>query len=60
MNSWTLHVKEDPSTGDLYLEFPDDLMDSCGWVVGDSILWVDNKDGSWSLRKSDGNTNPSK
>ena len=51
---WTLDVKEDPETGDQILEFPDDLMESAGWKEGDVIEWIDNKDGSWTLRKKDG------
>jgi bifunctional DNA-binding transcriptional regulator/antitoxin component of YhaV-PrlF toxin-antitoxin module len=50
---WTLDVKEDPETGDQILEFPDDLMESAGWKEGDQIEWIDNKDGSWTLRKKD-------
>jgi len=50
---WILDVKEDPESGDLILEFPDDLMTSSGWKIGDTIEWIDNKDGSWTLRKKD-------
>lgn len=48
---WTLDVKNDPETGDQILEFPDDLMESAGWKEGDVIEWIDNQDGSWTLRK---------
>lgn len=50
---WVIDVKEDPDTGDCILEFPDDLMESSGWKEGDVIEWIDNKDGSWTLRKKD-------
>ena len=53
MSRWTLDVKEDPETGDQILEFPDDLMESAGWKEGDKIEWIDNKDGSWTLRKKE-------
>jgi bifunctional DNA-binding transcriptional regulator/antitoxin component of YhaV-PrlF toxin-antitoxin module len=53
MSKWTLDIKEDPETGDQILEFPDDLMESAGWKEGDVIEWIDNKDGSWTLRKKD-------
>lgn len=52
--SWTLTVQEDPDTGDQILEFPDDLMESAGWKEGDVLEWIDNKNGSWTLRKKDG------
>lgn len=53
---WILDVKEDPETKDQILEFPDDLMESAGWKEGDVIEWIDNKDGSWTLRKKDDTT----
>lgn len=52
--TWTLDVKQDPETGDQILEFPDDLMESAGWKEGDVLEWIDNKNGSWTLRKKDG------
>jgi len=54
--NWTLEVQEDPETGDKILEFPDDLMESAGWKEGDVLEWIDNKNGSWTLRKKDDNT----
>ena len=51
--NWTLEVQEDPETGDKILEFPDDLMESGGWKEGDVLEWIDNKNGSWTLRKKD-------
>ena len=51
--NWTLEVKEDPENGDKILEFPDDFMENAGWVEGDTIEWIDNKDGSWTMRKLD-------
>ncbi len=47
----TLTVHEDPETGDLYLLFPQPMLDQAGWKEGDVIEWIDNKDGSWSLSK---------
>jgi bifunctional DNA-binding transcriptional regulator/antitoxin component of YhaV-PrlF toxin-antitoxin module len=52
--NWVLTVQEDPETGDQILEFPDDLMQSAGWKEGDVLEWIDNKNGSWLLRKKDG------
>ena len=51
--TWTLEVKQDPETGDQILEFPDDLMESAGWVEGDTLQWIDNKNGTWTLRKKE-------
>jgi hypothetical protein len=51
--SWTLEVKEDPENGDAILEFPDDLMQEAGWKEGDTLEWIDNKDGSWTMKKKE-------
>lgn len=37
--------------GSYYIIIPDELFDDIGWKVGDNIKWVDNNDGSFSLRK---------
>jgi hypothetical protein len=46
-----LDIKEDPETGDPFIEIPDDICDQLGFKVGDMIIWTDNKDGSFTLRK---------
>ena len=53
MSSWTLDVKYDNETGDTYLQLPDDMMKQAGWNLGDDIEWIDNKDGSWTLKKKE-------
>jgi hypothetical protein len=49
----TLEVQENEETGELYLEFPTQLLNQMGWVEGDDLEWIDNKDGSWSIKKAD-------
>ena len=49
--SWTLEVQEDSATGDCILEFPPELMAQAGWKEGDTLIWKDQGDGSWSLAK---------
>ena len=51
--TWTLEIKEDPENGDAILEFPDDLMLEAGWKEGDEIDWIDNKNGSYTLKKKE-------
>ena len=48
---WTAEVKEDPESGDYILEFPDELLEQTGWKEGDNLEWIDNNNGSWTLRK---------
>lgn len=50
-NSYIAHVEEDPDTRELFLVFPEGLLDQVGWKIGDDIRWIDNKDGTWSLKK---------
>ena len=47
-----LEVQQDPGTGELYLQFPDELMAELGWTAGDELRWTDNGNGSWTLAKS--------
>jgi hypothetical protein len=49
--SWTINLEEDPETGDLILPLNDDILEETGWQTGDSIEWIDNKDGSWTMKK---------
>lgn len=49
--SWTVEVVEDPETGDLILPLNEEILEGVGWQAGDSVEWIDNKDGTWSLRK---------
>ena len=51
MNSWTVTVEEDTATGDLILPLPQDFLDVQGWKEGDTLEWIDNNDGTWSLKK---------
>jgi hypothetical protein len=50
-NSWTVPIIE--FEGDLAVEFPDELMEAAGWKVGDTMTWIDNKDGTWTIVKKD-------
>ena len=50
---WTLPIQEDPETGEFILEFPDEVLEITGWTMGDTIVWIDNGDGSWILRKAE-------
>lgn len=51
--SWTITLEEDPESGDLVLPFPPDFLDETGWKEGDTLIWDDLKDGSFTLRKKE-------
>lgn len=50
-SSWTVEVEEDPKTGELLLQLPEDMLKINGWVEGTELEWVDQGDGSWTLKK---------
>jgi DNA-binding Xre family transcriptional regulator len=48
--SRTLTVVEDPDNpGELLLDLGAELCAELGWQVGDTLEWIDNKDGTWLL-----------
>ena len=50
-HSWTIILEEDPDTKDLILPLPEEFLKLQGWIEGDTLEWIDNKDGSWSIQK---------
>ena len=51
--TWTLPVQESNVDGvqDYYIEFPNDLLEAADLKEGDTVEWIDRKDGSFELRK---------
>ena len=54
MKQYIATIKE-RDNGELYLEFPDELMEDMGWNEGDTLEWKDNGDGSWTIQKVNDN-----
>lgn len=47
-----VQVVEDPDNpGQLLLDLGLELCAEIGWKVGDTVEWIDQKDGSWLLQK---------
>lgn len=46
MNKWTLTIEQED-----VITFPPDLLEQVGWKEGDTLVWKDNQDGTWSLSK---------
>ena len=45
-------VIEDPDNpGELLLDLGHKLCAEIGWKVGDTVEWIDQKDGTWLLQK---------
>lgn len=50
-SEWVITVQENGKTKDLYIQFPEGAINQVGWSEGDLIEWLDNGDGSWTLKK---------
>jgi len=48
---YTLEIKEDPQTGDLYIEFPQEVIEELGWSEQTVLEWQDLQNGSFSIQK---------
>ena len=49
--TWVLPVELDGLTGDCHVNFPDDLLEAANLKEGDTVEWIDNGDGSCTLKK---------
>ena len=51
--STTTTVIEDPDNPqELLLVLGPDVCDRLGWKPGDTVEWIDNKDGTWTIQKT--------
>jgi len=50
--TWQVTVETIPDSDDLALPLPQELLDLKGWKEGDNLEFIDNKDGSWTLKKT--------
>jgi bifunctional DNA-binding transcriptional regulator/antitoxin component of YhaV-PrlF toxin-antitoxin module len=53
---WVLPVEEvengDTGEQEYFITFPDDLLEAANLTEGDQVEWVDNKDGTYTLKKT--------
>jgi hypothetical protein len=49
---WTVTLETDES-GDLILPLSDEMLEGMDIKVGDTVEWIDNKDGSWTIQKKE-------
>jgi len=48
---WSLPVETCGISGECYVNFPDDLLEAANLKEGDMLEWVDNGNGSFTLKK---------
>jgi len=46
----TKEIKQ-AKNGDQYIEFTEEELKELGWVEGDTLEWIDNQNGSYTLKK---------
>ena len=51
-SKWTAEVLTDKD-GEFFIEFSEEFLREIGWKEGDTIEWIDNHDGSWTMKKKD-------
>ncbi|KHT51219.1 hypothetical protein RJ46_04835 [Vibrio sinaloensis] len=39
--------------GEHYFEIPDEYLEELDWQIGDSVIWTQNENGSFSLTKKE-------
>lgn len=50
VNRWILPVNE--QNGEQFINLPDELLEKVNWKENDTLEWIDNGDGSWTIKKS--------
>ena len=51
--TWIIELEEDPETGEVIMPLPEELIQSQGWVMGDTLVWdINEETGEISLKKS--------
>lgn len=48
---WITPVDFDDLTGDCFVKIPPEILEVLGFAEGDLLEWVDNKDGSFTVKK---------
>ncbi len=48
----TVKLEQDEN-GDLILPLDEEMCKELGWKIGDTVLWSDNGDGSYTLTKKE-------
>ena len=46
-----VQLEQDSKTGELILPIPTELLSQMGWIEGTKLFWIDNEDGSYSLKE---------
>ena len=56
MKKFIVQIQFDVREGNYYIPLPDDMLSDIaelGWTTDDNLEWIDNKDGSFSIKKKE-------
>lgn len=56
MKKFMVQIQFDVREGDYYIPLPDDMLSliaDLGWTTNDDLEWIDNKDGTFSIKKKE-------
>jgi hypothetical protein len=48
---WTVPVEVDGASGEYFIQLPDDLLKQVNWEENDELNWINNEDGTFTIRK---------
>lgn len=48
---WSLPVQYDSESGDYFITLPEDLLNAANLEEGDPVFWIDNGNGSFTIKK---------
>lgn len=54
--TWAVQIEQDPETGELLMPFPPDLLSQMGWAEGTDLSWIDNENGTFTLKEKKNGT----
>jgi hypothetical protein len=58
MTKFKVQIQFDIREGDYYIPIPDEMLGTIadlGWTMEDTFEWIDNKDGTITLKKKENN-----
>lgn len=56
MKEFIVQIQFDVREGNFYIPLPDDMLAdiaALGWTTNDDLEWIDNKDGSFTIKKKE-------
>jgi len=54
--NYVVRIQYDVREGDFYIPLPEEMLNDIaelGWTVDDYLEWIDNKDGTYTIKKKE-------